>query len=167
MLTLKIIFNKLFLSPSLRKKIFLLFFFLLVPLSTFAKVKKIKWGDQHWTFYINPHHYFLILGSWDEPLVVDHPVNDMWGEGSDFGLCVVYQKGIEFRWLVLNPDTGDKLLGGVLFYMGPDTGYVSWIQMARVSDGFTVKVAFDTGTYMVYKIDSHGNKTVLKQGKWK
>lgn len=152
--------------PSRCRKFIFSILILLVPLAVFAKVKIIKWEDEKWTFYVNPHHYFMILGPWSEqPLLIDRGVNDSWGIGSDPGLYVVYQKGIEFRWVLLQRETGEKVTGGDLFFMGPDTGYVQWIGMARVQDGITIKVAFDTGQFTLYQIDAHGNKTVLREGK--
>lgn len=166
MLKLKFIFNKtlLFLGVGL-------FFFFFVSLKAYAFVKYIHYEGEKWTLYINSYHNFFLLGPWGKKAVlIDHPVNQAWGAAGSFGLVLIYRKGIQFRWKLVSGYNGKEIDGGVLLYEGPDTGFVQRIQIYPRLQGALVKVffnnikAFSGEKYIVYYLDTHSHKTIMREG---
>ncbi len=149
----------------------LLFLTLILPFYAFAFVKRIKYEGEKWTLYINSYHNFFLLGPWGKKAVlIDHPVNQAWGSVGSFGLVLIYRKGVQFRWKIVSGYNGKEKDGGLLFYEGPDTGFVRRIQIYPRLQGALVKVvfnnikAFSGEKYIVYYLDTHSHKTIMREG---
>lgn len=126
--------------------------------------------DSTWRILLNEETRMLYcLGpentSWsDQAKVVDWYVDKVWAEGSPWGPVLVYQKGIEFRWVILKGNTGHKFLGGLLLYISPATGFVKWVKIFPRKKGIEIKVMFEGKKYKVFFINKWGGKKLLREG---
>lgn len=137
-----------------------------------AEVLYARYLDATWTLILKEETgelfcYGADLGEWGKEDVrqVDRRVYKLWVKGTKFGPFLVYSKGIEYRWVLLDPYQGTRRSGGVLFYMAPETGFVEWVAITPVSHGVFVKVAFDVGEFSQYFMDRWGRMKVIKKGK--
>lgn len=162
---MKFIFN--FKNPSAGKKIlFCTLFLFLFSWNGFGKSKALQYLDQSFTLFLNDKKVFFIFGPWgEEPLVVDRPVQDMWGAAAPFGLVLVYQKRDEIHWAVLERETGGRTVGGILQEIQPEQGIIKYAVITALDEKATAKIVFDTDYYVVYFFDKKGRKKLLREGK--
>ncbi len=165
-LTRKFIFGPRY--PSWLSKILLLVFFLCLSPCGYSETKTLHYGttDENFTIYISENQELFLFGGWgDDPVLVDDHVKQVFGDVASFGVILVYRRVNEIRWAILKRENGEKIIEGSLEDILPEEGRLKYAIISPLAETFSVKVVFDTDHYTVYKLDLHGKKEVIRQGK--
>jgi len=165
-LALKFIWN--FRTPSRSWKKFLFLSLLLIfPFFLYAKTQTLHYIDSTYKLFLNDEKKVLLLfGPWgDDPVLVDRHVKDAWGLAASFGVLVVYHQEDDLQWAILQRENGEKRTGGTLREVVPEDGEIKFVVLSPLAEKATIKVQFETGRYIVYKVDLFGHKEVVREGK--
>jgi len=150
----------------LSKMLALFFLVLSLTASVFCKTKEVRFEDQTYSLFISPEKKLFISGPWSEdPSYLDEHVEDAWASANLFQIVIVIQKNEEIDWVALKRETGEKMAGGVLQPLLAEDGLVSYSAIQFLQPKLNMKIVFDDGRFLVYEIDAHGIKKIVRKGK--